>query len=402
MIARHLLPIIRSAARQAPVVTLTGPRQSGKTTLARAAFPRHHYASLEDPDVHSFAVEDPQGFFDQYRHGVVIDDFHRAPYLFSYVQELVDHDDRPGQFVLIGSQNVLPMRSISQTLAINQTLADRCAFLHLLPFSFTELASLPAVEVSALGRRPPRRRPPVEADLMHTLFRGFYPEIHDKRRDARRWLRDYLQTYVERDVRQRVNVGDLETFRLFVRMCAGRNGQLLNLSSLASDVGVTHTTVRRWLSALEASFLVVLLGPHHRSFNKRLIKSPKLYFLDTGLLCHLLRIRSPEELRTHAARGAVFESFVLSELFKARLHRGDEPDISFWRDSAGHEIDFVIDDGETLTPIEAKSGQTVAGDFFAGLRFWKKLSGVREAALVYGGDRSFRREGVNVYPWSDL
>ena len=237
---------------------------------------------------------------------------------------------------------------------------------------------------------------------MRTLFRGFYPEIHDKRRNARRWLRDYLQTFVERDVRQRVNVGDPETFRLFVRMCAGRNGQLLNLSSLASDVGVTHTTVRRWLSALEASFLVVLLGPHHRSFNKRLIKSPKLYFLDTGLLCHLLRIRSPEELRTHAARGAVFESFVLSELLKARLHRGDEPDISFWRDSAGHEIDFVIDDGETLTPIEAKSGQTVAGDFFAGLRFWKKLSGGREAALVYGGDRSFRREGVNVYRWSDL
>ena len=402
MIARHLLPIIRSAARQAPVVTLTGPRQSGKTTLARAAFPRHHYASLEDPDVHSFAVEDPQGFFDQYRHGVVIDDFHRVPSLFSYVQELVGRDDRPGQFVLIGSQNVLPMRSISQTLAINQTLADRCAFLHLLPFSFTELASLPAVEVSALGRRPPRRRPPVEADLMRTLFRGFYPEIHDKRRNARRWLRDYLQTFVERDVRQRVNVGDPETFRLFVRMCAGRNGQLLNLSSLASDVGVTHTTVRRWLSALEASFLVVLLTPHHRSFNKRLIKSPKLYFLDTGLLCHLLRIRSPEELRTHAARGAVFESFVLSELFKARLHRGDEPDISFWRDSAGHEIDFVIDDGETLTPIETKSGQTVAGDFFAGLRFWKKLSGGREAALVYGGDRSFRREGVNVYRWSDL
>ena len=397
MIPRHLQPNILSAARQAPLVILTGPRQSGKTTLARAALPRHDYVTLDDPDVHSFAVEDPHGFFDQYRHGVVIDDFHRAPYLFSYVQELVDRDARPGQFVLIGSQNFLPMRSISQALD------EPWAILHLLPFSFTELASLPAVEVSALGRRPPRRRGPVEADLMHTLFRGFYPRIHhDKRRDARRWLRDYQQTYVERDVRQRVNIADLETFRLFVRMCASRNGQLLNLSSLASDAGVTHTTVRRWLSALEASFLVVLLGPHHRSFNKRLIKSPKLYFLDTGLLCHLLRIRSPEELRTHAARGAVFESFVLSELLKARLHRGKEPDIYFWRDSAGHEIDFVIDDGETLTPIEAKSGQTVAGDFFVGLRFWRKLSGGREAALVYGGDRSFRREGVNVYRWSDL
>ena len=395
MIARHLLPTLRSAARQTPVVTLTGPRQSGKTTLARAVFPRHHYVSLEDAEVRSFANEDPRGFFDRYRRGGVIDDFHRAPHLFSYVPMLSDHDDRPGRFVLIGSQNFLPAQA-------SQTLAGRCAILHLLPFSFTELASLPAVDVSSLGRQPPRQRPPVEADLMETLFRGFYPRIHDTRLDPRHWLRDYHQTYVERDVRQRVNIDDPETFRLFLRMCAGRNGQLLNLSGLAGDAGVSHTTVRRWLSALEASFLVVLLWPHQRSFHKRLIKSPKLYFLDTGLLCHLLRIQSPEELRAHAARGAVFESFVLSELLKARLHRGKEPDIYFWRDSAGHEIDFVVADGETLTPIEARSGQTIAGDFYSGLQFWRKLSGTREAVLVYGGDRSFRRLGATVYRWSDL
>lgn len=398
MIARHLHSTLRAAARQAPVVTLTGPRQSGKTTLARSAFPRHDYVTLEDPDVRAFALEDPRGFLDQYRRGVVLDEAQRAPDLFSYVQTLVDRDDEPGRFILSGSQNFLLSRSVSQTLA------GRCVILHLLPFSFTELASLPALDVSGLGRRLSRRRAPGGTDLMKTLFRGFYPRIHDKRLDPRRWLRDYQQTYVERDVRELVNVGDLEAFRIFVRLCAGRSGQLLNLSGLASDAGIAHPTARRWLSILETSFLVVLLRPHHRNFSKRLVKSPKLYFLDTGLLCHLLRIRSPEELRVHAARGAVFETFVLSELLKARLHRGEDPDLHFWRDSAGHEIDFVIDDGEALTAIEAKSGQTVGGDFFAGLKFWRRLAGDPEApaALVYGGDRSYRREGFAVHRWSDL
>ena len=398
MIGRHLRPVLRAAAREAPVVTLTGPRQSGKTTLARAAFPRYDYATLEDPDLRTFVLEDPRGFLDQYRRGVVVDEAQRAPELFSYIQTLVDQDDRPGRFVLTGSQNFLLLRSISQTLA------GRCAILHLLPFSFTELASRPAIHVSGLGRRLPRQRSAPRTDLMETLFRGFYPRIHDKRLDARRWLRDYHHTYVERDVRELVNVGDLEAFRLFVRLCAGRNGQLLNLSSLAGDAGITHTTARRWLSILETSFLVVLLRPHRRNFNKRLIKSPKLYFLDTGLLCYLLGIGSPTDLRLHAARGAVFESFVLSELLKARLHRGDEAELYFWRDAAGHEIDFLIADGEKLTPMEVKSGQTVASDFFAGLRFWRELAGdpAAPAALVYGGDRSFRREDVTVYRWSDL
>ena len=217
MIARHLSSTLRAAARQAPVVTLTGPRQSGKTTLARAAFPRHDYATLEDPDVRAFALEDPRGFLDQYRGGVVIDEAQRAPDLFSYVQSFVDRHDEPGRFVLSGSQNFLLSRSVSQTLA------GRCAILHLLPFSFTELASLPALDVSGLGRRLPRNPRPAGTELMATLFRGFYPRIHDKRLDPRRWLRDYQQTYVERDVRELVNVGDLETFRIFVRLCAGRN-----------------------------------------------------------------------------------------------------------------------------------------------------------------------------------
>jgi predicted AAA+ superfamily ATPase len=239
---------------------------------------------------------------------------------------------------------------------------------------------------------------------MQTLFRGFYPRIHDKGLDPQRWLRDYYQTYVERDVREIVNVGNIETFGRFVRLCAGRNGQLLNLTSLANDCGITHTTAKRWLSVLEASFLVVLLRPHHRNFSKRLIKTPKIYFLDSGLLCYLLRIRAPEDLRLHASRGSIFEGFVVAELLKNYLNAGREPDLYFWRDSAGHEIDVLIEQRRELTPVEIKSGQTVASDFFTGIRFWRNLVDDENApaALVYAGDRSFRRQGVTVYRWSDL
>jgi predicted AAA+ superfamily ATPase len=236
---------------------------------------------------------------------------------------------------------------------------------------------------------------------METLFTGFYPRIHDKHLPARDWLASYYQTYLERDVRSIVNVGDLETFGRFVRLCAGRCGQLLNLAGLASDCGVSHVTVKRWLSVLEASFVIALLRPHHRNFGKRLIKSPKLYFIDTGLLCYLLQVHAPEELLHRAERGAVFESFVVSELYKNFVHRGEQPRLYFWRDSAGHEVDIVIEMGAKLLPVEVKSAQTVASDFFASLGYWQRLSGGEEgpSALVYGGDRVFRRSGVCVYPW---
>lgn len=398
MIERALEVTLTKAARSYPVVTLTGPRQSGKTTLVRAAFPDHDYASLEDPDVRSFAIEDPRGFLSQFRGPVVLDEVQRTPDLFSYIQTIVDQRDRPGQFILSGSQNFLLLRSISQSLA------GRSAVLHLMPFSLAELLGRRPLQISSIGRTLPRRDRSKQDDLMKTLHRGFYPRIHDKDLDAPKWFGNYYRTYVERDVREIVNVGDIESFSRFVRLCAGRNGQLLNLSSLANDGGITHTTARRWLSILEASFLVTLLRPHHRNFNKRLIKSPKLYFLDTGLLCYLLRIRAPEDLHTHASRGAVFESFVLSELMKNLLNRGDEPGLHFWRDSTGHEIDILIEQGEELTALEVKSGQTVASDFFSGLRYWRGLVGdpSAPAALVYGGDRSFTREGITVYRWSEL
>jgi uncharacterized protein len=310
----------------------------------------------------------------------------------------VDEKEKPGHFILSGSQNFLLLQKVSQSLA------GRCAILHLLPFSMSELRGRRPFPVTELGRSVPRARKGPAADLMDVMFRGFYPRIHDKGLEPRQWLRGYYQTYVQRDVRDILNVGDLEAFGRFIRLCAGRNGQLLNLSSLGADCGITHTTARRWVSILEASFLIHILRPHHRNFSKRLIKSPKLYFLDTGLLCYLLGVRSPDELHNHASRGAIFESLIVSELFKNRLHQGKESDLYFWRDSTGHEIDLLLDLGSRHTPIEIKSGMTVASDFFQGLEYWRMLSGEPDApgALIYAGDRAYRRQGFVVHPWAAL
>lgn len=399
MLKRTLTTKLWEAARRFPVVTVTGPRQSGKTTLVKAVFGSHDYVSLELPDQRRFALEDPRGFLGQFDGPVVLDEVQRAPELFSYIQILVDEaPDQAGRFIMTGSQNFLLLQSISQSLA------GRCAVLHLLPFSLAELSGRKPLSLDRIGSGKPKKTPKPGVSLEKMLFTGFYPRIHDKGLPPRDWLGSYYQTYLERDVRNVLNVGDLETFGRFVRLCAGRNGQLLSLSGLASDSGVSHSTARRWLSVLEASFIVTLLRPHHRNFGKRLIKSPKLYFLDTGLLCYLLQIQSPEDLFHRAERGAVFESYVVSELHKNFLHRGEQPDLYFWRDSAGHEIDIVIETGGRLTPVEAKSARTLAPEFFETLSNWRSLSGEPDgpAALVYGGDESFVRSGVAVYPWFAL
>ncbi len=398
MIARHLTSTLEQVATQSPVVTLTGPRQSGKTTLVKATFPEFAYVTLEEPDTRAFALEDPRGFLAQFAGPVVLDEIQRAPDLFSYIQPLVDERAEPGQFILTGSQNFLLLRSISQSLA------GRAAILHLLPLSQRELLGRRRLNLASIGRNPLRPSDNERAKLMSTMFRGFYPRIHDQNLDPKRWLADYDRTYVERDVREIVNVGDLASFGRFLRLCAGRVGQLLNLSSLASDCGITHTTARRWLSILEASFIVTQLRPHHRNFNKRLIKSPKLYFLDTGLLCYLLGIDSPEHLLLHASRGAIFENFVLAELLKNGWNEGMEPRLAFWRDSHGREVDFILEHEGTLVAMEAKSGATITRDSFRGLEFWRTLTGDDRApaTLIYGGEESYRRRGFVVNSWASL
>lgn len=396
MIKRTLATKLQEAAKQFPVITLTGPRQSGKTTLVRALFKKHAYVSLETPDQRNFALEDPRGFLDQFDGPLILDEVQRTPELFSYIQVLVDeHRDWTGRFILTGSQHFLLLERVSQSLA------GRCAVLHLLPFSLAELMNRKPFSLDALGKTVSKKPQPPKTSLIETLHTGFYPRIHDKHLPPREWLDGYYQTYLERDVRNVLNVGDVDTFGRFARLCAGRCGQLVNLSGLASDCGVSHTTAKRWLSVLEASFIITLLRPHHRNFGKRLIKSPKLYFLDTGLLCYLLQIHKPEELFQRAERGALFESFVVSELYKNFVHRGEPSRLYFWRDAAGHEIDIVVDLGTEVIPVEVKSAQTVASDFFDNLGYWRNLTGEKDArsALIYGGDQAFKRSGVSTYPW---
>ena len=394
MIPRHLESKLLDAARAYPVVYLTGPRQSGKTTLVIKAFPRLPYVSLEDPDERDFALTDPRGFLGRFAKGAVLDEVQRVPELLSYLQTDVDRDDRPGRFVLTGSQQLL-LRS-----QVVQTLAGRAALIHLLPFSYKELTRRKPPDPYSITRLSSHIKTPA-IRLETLMYAGLYPRIHDKGLDAHDWLANYYRTYVEKDVRQLLRVGDLETYQRFVRVCAGRNGQLLNFSSLAADCGISHSTARQWVSTLQASFLVTLIRPHHRNFTKRLIKSPKLYFLDTGLLCYLLRINDAESLLTHPQRGAIFEAFVISEIMKAFMNKGEEPPLFFWRDRTGHEIDLVIERGEELLPVEIKSGRTVVSDSFKSLKFWLSLKGNPQdkGTLVYAGDKGFTREGINVRPW---
>ena len=392
---RTLETQLKEAASRYPVVTVTGPRQSGKTTLVRAAFDEHRYLNLEAPDIRQLAQDDPRGFLSQFSGSLVLDEVQRVPELFSYIQVLVDEDPRPGRFILTGSQNFLLMDSVSQTLA------GRCSVQHLMPLSLDELLQRPSFSPERLGESFPRGRTAPPDDVLAVLHGGFFPRIHDQGLDPRNWLANYYETYLQRDVRALANIGDLRTFSRFVALCAGRNGQLLNQSSLAVEAGISHTTVGRWLSVLEASFQILLLPPYHRNFNKRIVKSPKLHFLDTGLLCFLLRIRTSEELFAHSARGGIFESFVVSELHKRLLHAGNRADLYFWRDSRGREVDVVMAFGSTMTALECKSGQTITGDFFKGTDYLQSLASGEKtrAAVVYGGDEALRHGSTVVYPW---
>lgn len=394
MFQRTLSQKLSLLALQFPVVTVTGPRQSGKTTLTRMVFTNHEYVSLEEPHEREFALSDPRGFLKRYKGCVILDEIQRVPALLSYIQGIVDVNDKPGRYILTGSQQ------LHLSAKVSQTLAGRTAIVHLLPFSLDELRGLPSRDPWKLNDFPERRETPA-FNFETMLYRGFYPRIHDKGLAPQDWLAGYYQTYVERDVREVSNIGNLEIFQRFVRLCAGRTGQLLNLSSLAADCGISHTTTRQWISILQAGFIIHLLPPHFTNFSKRVIKSPKLYFLDTGLLCYLLRIREPADLTDHALRGAVFETYVVSELIKAFAHRGETPPLYFWRDRTGHEVDILIDTGKKLIPIEIKSGATVNNSFFDGLRYYMALGSAvaQPGVLIHGGDDLYERENFIVLPW---
>jgi len=382
MIARIAQETLIRLAKGFPIVAITGPRQSGKTTLAKLTFPRKPYLSLEDPDVRSTAESDPRGLLANFPNGAILDEAQRAPQLFSYLQTKVDEKIIPGMFVLTGSQQ------FGLLSGITQSLAGRVGLIHLLPFAASELSSA--------------RRLPVS--LEELLVRGLYPPLYDRNILPRDWFSGYIATYVERDARQLINVRNLSAFQRFVKMCAARTGQILNLSSLSSDCGITHNTAASWISVMEASYLVYLLRPHHRNFNKRLIKAPKLYFLDVGLAAWLLGIHTPEQIRFHAQRGAIFETFVVTEFLKGRFNQGLPSNLFYWRDSKGLEVDLILEAGEKLHPIEIKSGQTIVPDFFLSLKLWGKLAGQTDlpAWLIYGGDKALTSENISIVPWRNI
>jgi uncharacterized protein len=404
MIPRTLEARLRSLAAGFPAVLLTGPRQSGKTTLARATFPHFRYVSLEDLQNRGEARDDPRGFLRRLEGepGIVLDEVQRTPDLLSYLQGFLD-EGKSGPVILTGSEQLL----LSQH--VGQTLAGRVAVLELLPFSIAELSRRPALAPDDLVAGAGLPWPPAPTSgtpsvrpsftLDDILFTGFFPRIHDQGLDAAAWLDGYVRTYVERDVRSVGGVGDLDTFTRFVGLCAARSGQLVNLSSLGSEAGVTHTTVKRWLSVLRAGYVLDLVQPHHANFSKRLVKTPKLFFLDPGLLCHLLGVRGPADVHSHPLRGALVETLVYCELRKVFLHHGERAPLFFWRDTHGHEVDFVVDIGGRRLAVEVKSGETLASDAFRGLDYYTGLSGDVGGMLVYGGDDSYPRGPHLVRSW---
>jgi hypothetical protein len=382
MFPREAEDCLRTLAQGYPLVALTGPRQSGKTTLARAVFPDLPYVSLENPVQLEFAETDPQGFFSKYAEGAVIDEAQRSPSLFQWLQGVVDMARKPGHFILTGSQQFGLMSGITQSLA------GRVALLNLLPFSATELKGVD--------------RLPAEIDDM--LFQGAYPPIYDRGLEPSIWYANYVQTYLERDVRQLINVRDLGQFQKFLRLCAGRSGQLLNLSALGDEAGVSHNTARDWISVLEASFIVFRLPPFYRNYNKRLVKTPKLYFYDVGLVSWLLGIERSGQVGTHPLRGALFETWVVGEFMKKRLNSGRPANLSFWRDRAGHEIDLLVPDDAKVRPIEIKSGATINRDALRGLGKWAEVAGAEAGrpALIYAGSEMQQRGDVDILPWNAL
>lgn len=375
MIARKIAEIIKDSAHNYPIVGIVGPRQSGKTTLVQSVFPDYRYVNLETPDLRRFAQEDPRGFLDQYSENVIFDEVQRVPELLSYLQVYVDAHKGNGRFVLTGSQHFLLMESIGQSLA------GRIALHTLLPLSLEEVG---------------------EHKIPELILKGGYPKLHDSDISQSQWYGNYIQTYLDRDIRTLSRVGDLTAFENFVRLCAGRTGQELNLSSLATHAGTSHNTAKSWISLLKTSFIVNTIEPFYKNFNKRIVKSPKMFFVDTGLACKLLGIDTIQQLKTHPAYGFIFESFVIGEYFKYCYNRGEDPRAYFWRDKSGREIDLIIEKSLKIIPIEIKSSSTVDGEFFENLNYFLGLSNLDQGVLVYAGENEQTREKISVVPVTEI
>ena len=378
MIKRQQQAKLLSLAKQFPVISIIGPRQSGKSTLVKYCFPHYEYISFEDIDNRRRALLDMRGFLEQYSKGVIFDEVQRVPELFSYLQTHVDTTGKKGKFILTGSHNYLLQEKVSQSLA------GRVAMLRLLPFSMKELEDA--------GK--------LTGDINKILFKGFYPRLFSSRVKPTDWYPSYIETYMQRDVREIKNIPNLNYFQKFLHLLAGRHGQQLNLTSLASEVGVVHNTIASWISILEASYIIYLLKPHFNNFNKRVTKTPKIYFFDSGLVCSLLGIEKAEQLNTHHIKGHLFEGLIITELIKARYNNGLPNNCYYWRDKTGNEVDCIIDKAGSLTAVEIKSGKTINSDYFGNLNFWKILSGNKNKSyLVYGGSDEQKINNNIVLPW---
>jgi len=382
MIKRAISGTILDMASKFPVVTLTGPRQSGKSTLLKSCFADYKYVSLEDPDIRQLAENDPRGFLKNCGTKCIIDEAQRVPDLFSYLQTIVDSRDECGQFILSGSHNFLLMERISQSLA------GRTSVLKLFPFSIAEL--------QATNILP--------NDLDEVLLKGCYPRLYDKKITAKEYFTSYLQTYIERDVRLLRNIIDMTAFKRFLKLCAANVGSVLNVASLAKDAGISVVTANSWISILEASFVLLRLPPYYKNFSKRVIKSSKIYFCDTGLLCNLLNIFNREQLQESNLRGAIFENLIVIELMKAALFKGEEPQLYFWRDTNQNEVDLLCETDGKLEAIEIKSGETKNQKFYDGLKKFSEVSGISlsDTKVVYGGSDSYRGENQKFISWKEM
>jgi uncharacterized protein len=378
MINREAEFELRTLSGQFKAVAVIGPRQSGKTTLVRMVFGDKPYANLENPDIRQFAIEDPRGFLSNYPQGAVLDEIQRVPELFSYLQQILDESTTNGLFILTGSNNFLLQESISQSLA------GRVGYLFLLPLSLQEINNK-------------------ELNSNQLMLKGGYPALYNETADPAKWYPNYIRTYIERDVRMIKNITDLYAFERFLRLCAGRIGQLLNMSSLAVEVGVDVKSISSWIGILETSFIVFRLQPYHSNFNKRIVKMPKLYFYDTGLALALLGVENVGQLTLHPFRGNLFENMVIVDFLKKRYNTGKTNNLFFWRDNVGNEIDLLITNGEKRLPVEIKSGQTITNDFFKGINLWHKMTQTEGGIVIYGGNMMQQRSnGIAVVPLSEI